>query len=507
MRINRINLLLFVLCAMVAAGLLYSFWPCPDDGDSASVNSLPTVQLCGAVQSFPAVPDPSNSPYPDCLIQLLVSFDPAGSNQAILVTWAYQDRTLTNSIGTLQVGDTVNANGTEWEDVPKRIQSSMSLLVETLNFDLPVIFADTLEINPEIKRHGLHGLKSNSPLATSQPGEYPFKAVREQHAETAHQRHAATLLRHGGLQKWLGENTAQQDLIRNMATPTGEIRKEALYGRNLEMFETKIDDGETWCNHFIDSMSTLTHYLEDRGIALVVLPFPRREDVTFPQLLGDSDTPFSDPYRTQVFAELTKAGVDTVDVLPAFKRDPDDLYYDVPDLHPKDKAIRIAARELALHCRPYLEGLDLEPLKSELKQKTYRITKKGHQAPTLGHKKGTVYKATQVTHCRGKALGSASQKSPILIAGDSFIGVPGNFGVSGDFVSHFSHEVSGRVDRFARSGGSPTMPAHLHRDAATWQPHTKLVIFVFNSKNIYLSHKDLAEAGREWVILSPQGIE
>ena len=208
--------------------------------------------------------------------------------------------------------------------------------------------------------------------------------------------------------------------------------------------------------------------LEERGIELLVVPIPTRLHV-YPELVvgpfagGEADTEKVEEFEgyaiglTRFLLELTEAGVEVVDLLPALARareshlapDADQVFLR-GNGHWSPKGVVVAARVLAERVRaaPWYESI--KPRKSQEPDRfertwSYRSQKlaEGAEPPVLEFER--------VLNGRGRMVEYDSD-SPVLVLGDSFVSL---FTPEGADLARQMHRFSGLpMDVISNPGGA-----------------------------------------------------
>ncbi len=246
---------------------------------------------------------------------------------------------------------------------------------------------------------------------------------------------------------------------------------------------------------FYQAALAFHRHLADQGIDLLVVPVPDKSDV-YPHHLAK--LPDSAPtvmlQSKRVYLELIRAGVEVVDLEPAFgaaARQADDgaPLYMRRDTHWAPTAARLAAREVARRLARYgsivaagkgdpqfrvKEGLTVRHL-GDLEINARRAGLK----PQHPHEQ---YRLPGIVETNGKPVWRA-KSSPVLVLGDSYSVFP--YDGSHSFWGYLSAELSLRTACVDRPGGAAhlahrfdDLPARQRRDA-------RVVVWLFTNCSIY----------------------
>lgn len=244
------------------------------------------------------------------------------------------------------------------------------------------------------------------------------------------------------------------------------------------------------------SIVDIDRQLDARGIHLIVVPAPMAIEVH-----ADAFHPSWDytqpvfPARGYFIAALNGAGVDAIDLFPAFveyrKANPAEPLYLKGDGHWNSAAIGIAAGVLAERFR----DLDLD---LGLDQTAYTLETIDHSVglPYLAKRlpeerqasyDGAVWKVNRVLEADGKPY-EASGDSPILVAGDSYTLIFKELG--GQLSARLAADLGRPVDAYTGNAAGPIIPRVLARKGKEYIDRRKVIIWVFGSAYIRPAGKD-----------------
>jgi len=174
----------------------------------------------------------------------------------------------------------------------------------------------------------------------------------------------------------------------------------------------------------------LSRQLEARGIHVIFVPIPQKEEVDPRSLSGlaPEDVPIY-PQRYLYMEALLDAGVEVMDLLPAFQKARQGsevpLYPDT-DLHWGNRAMGIAAREIALRLARYPFARSTSEL--SYKAEPFRIEEQGPLVKYFlpeeawGAYPSLIDEGLRVLLPDGRPYAyDAIQQAPVLLIGDSFM--------------------------------------------------------------------------------------
>ncbi|MBW1808880.1 MAG: hypothetical protein JRJ87_11865 [Deltaproteobacteria bacterium] len=242
------------------------------------------------------------------------------------------------------------------------------------------------------------------------------------------------------------------------------------------------------------------NYLEKLGVDFLLVPIPTKVEV-FPDkiLAGKFDPgklPVLNPYGRKFLAELTDAGVEVVDLLPAYlkaraeQKKAQEFLYQPQDTHWTDRGLRLTARLIGKRIELYdwYRQLSKKPVKYSQKKTVFK--RHGDLVSRLADKEKGRYKPQsligyQVLTPAGE-LYDDDAASPIVVLGDSFTGVfqrtyCRNAGIS----AHIAKEIQFPVDLVMSYGGGPNVRKKLLRRGEDALRKKYLVVWMFASRDLY----------------------
>ena len=438
--------------------------------------------------SAPNMPDPQRSDYPDCSAVFLCEWldaDQAKTGvKALVVACVFHHRQSTRAAA-FGVGTIVQSQLLPWEQMPDGVKS-IQRIDETDVFDLPMFAA----IGPEQFHQSI--ATHTRPPDGNAPSQQQCIA---RDIATIEARAAA----HGGMVKWhLELEPARQELARKQRAAGGPLVKDRRIAMRSTYHIGHVPN-EQWPAPQVAYFTNLRDQLADRGIDLIVVPFPEKEQLASLEFL---DQPPADGIvhvgRLQWLLALLQAGIEVIDLVPALRAAApahDNVYYDGADGHPANGAIVAAAGAIAERLRRY--G-DVEPDFAEMRTRKVRhaIPKRYRLFPSHAHNE-RCYTATKVMQSDGSAFPSNSHGSPILLIGDSFTSVPHSYGVpNADLPSHVVKELGVLIRHITIGGSAPQLMVHLAKAGPEAIEGLRVVVYVFR-ENYMFRHSE-TEAKFRW---------
>ncbi|HUU00975.1 MAG TPA: hypothetical protein VM425_06005 [Myxococcota bacterium] len=242
------------------------------------------------------------------------------------------------------------------------------------------------------------------------------------------------------------------------------------------------------------------NYLEKQGVDFLLVPIPTKIEV-FPDkmLQGKFDLgtlPVLNPYGRKLLSEFTDAGVEVVDLLPAYlaaraaRKKGEEFLYQPQDTHWTDRGLRLAARMIAARIEKYPWYAELSKKAVAYKQEKVTFKRQGDLVSRLAEREKVRYKPDTLVGHRvidpaGKPYDDDPQ-SPIVVLGDSFTGVfertyCRNAGVS----AHIARLIKYPVDLVMSYGGGPNVRRKLLRRGEEALRSKRLVIWMFAARDLY----------------------
>lgn len=493
-RLRFIPLFLFVGCSDSSAPV----------SDTLPVPLAAHVSVAAEVVAISKVPDPHSTPYPDCLIVAEVRvLEKAGDvrvpERLLVALPAYLQREL-QPAADLRAGQLCRlqlpADHREKGDL-----GMLQMADDIGKTDLPLYFTRHLSVEPRAlaafpTRPAGYFATANS-LLTAQLASvrYPWseKAAAERSAAIAADLEAikTTLADHGGdWEQWdKALRPFHEDLRKKVeGSPGGkEMLKDRHYFRTLRNRDYKEVTADP-SRGPLNMITTLHRQLRERGIDLIVVPFPAKEMVNAHHFseLAPKDGVYS-VWRLKFTHDLLERGVEVLDltsVLQENKAGHPWIFYDAADLHPADGAIQIAAAEIANRLRRY--DLDKRPEWPGIKYNRVPTIVTAKDDAQLGAvRPGAQYPATQIVAADGSMVEVVEDsRSPVLIIGDSFTAVPGPQVPSASIPSHLAFHLGEVPTQLISLGGSEKAMRMLAREGGGYLAGRAAVVFIFSPSRL-----------------------
>ncbi len=246
----------------------------------------------------------------------------------------------------------------------------------------------------------------------------------------------------------------------------------------------------------LDAIVEFNRQLQSRGVDLIYVPVPAREEV-YPDKLSAASPihPLVTPQLTQFMEALTEAGVEVVDLREAFldeREKHEELLYPISDVHWGTYGVRRAAAEIAPRLRRYKFEGSMPPV--EYSEKIIRLTNQGNLVTSLPEAARADYPpfeqdVVQVLNPDGTPYRSV-ENSPVLVMGDSF--TMSFEKQSGSLSAHLAKELQAPVSNLPSKGGGPKVPRLLAEKGAAFLAPRRVLVWVMVSR--YLSDG----YAREW---------
>ena len=474
------------------------------------------------VQKSP-IPDPKKSDYEDCLYTaqvkvLQITSKARVPRDLILILPAFTKRALQPE-SKYEEGSVIEADLLPHEkaDKDRRTMQRSDLLDR---FDLHAFDA----LSSRLSTHSAASFPSRSDdyfeaapaeekahPAEAAPVHYPSseRAAAERKAAMDHDREtiASALKAHGGSwEKWQDEVSPMlTDLVKQIdASKEKALRKNNLFylGPHLNDYkqlglQLQADDCPP-----VRVLKFLSKQLRERGIDLIVVPFPYREDVIADSFSthAPSDGWFV-PQRMHFIQKLLEADVEVIDLVQPLRaglaRYPV-VFHDTVDQHPCDGGVQVAADEIAKRLARYEVEKPSPALKFNLKQVTYSDNDRQ-------------YAATAVTTEKGEPLDVPENAgSPFIVMGDSFSRTPDYHpgGEGAAIPMHVAYRLGVVPDYLGAMGNSDKVMRLLARQGGNYLANRKAVVFVFAPNRLF-GAESYSKRGGTWnlVDLPPLPIE
>jgi alginate O-acetyltransferase complex protein AlgJ len=242
--------------------------------------------------------------------------------------------------------------------------------------------------------------------------------------------------------------------------------------------------------------------LAHHDVDLLFVPVPTKEEV-YPDKAGGAKVAklageIVNPFERKFLEDLGKAGVETVDLLPAFLHERDknggEPLFQHQDTHWTSRGLEIAAKVLAARIKRYPWYKDLATHKRAYHTQDAPFTRHGDLVSRLpeASKAGFQPEALtghQVLTADGQ-LYEDDPDSPVVLLGDSFTGVYELIDCEHAGVSaHTAKEIGYPLDLVMSYGGGPNVRQKLLRRGEGDLSKKKLVIWLMTARDLYDFHE------------------
>ena len=227
------------------------------------------------------------------------------------------------------------------------------------------------------------------------------------------------------------------------------------------------------------------------GCDLILVPIPDRDSVAV-DLFVDHVPPLGiqASARLKAHRHLLKAGLETIDVLPALKEGiqtrNDFAYYETTDVHPGSGVLEITADHIATRLQRY----PLMPSATNLISQSLSYTNLLY--PLHEPYTQAVSRVCRQIRQQDGSILQLSDQSPLLVIGDSYAKVPRSYGVAGAAIAEqIAYATEGVVpSSFRRPAGTMMMGKYLAREPLSYVQNRKVCLFVFNETYLFTRRAD-----------------
>lgn len=499
--------------ALLAGAMAFTISSCQESQESAAIEpeAPPQFKVEGETMEFQVLersdhPGHKTSEYADCLFTArLQMLDPKAGGEPKLVMGAipaFLDRTLQTGAA-LRGGDRIRAVVVPFDKAPanyRRVQTAdrfgdylldyyLLTRVEVLatrnagEVETPVMAETAPPVIPRERFVRGHG-------------EGPLADLRKARLEREKARIDAMLQANGGTwdewQKRLRPTLIKLDTIGRETQFAA--KKDQLYFNRLPLRNyAEICEDEPHSGP-LGGLRLLNAELHRRGIDLLVVPFPTKEDVNAPRFTGVPDETELNPQRVRFHRLLLEHNIEVLDLAPALRAGLAKypwIYFDNRDVHPADGGVQVAATEITKVLRDYgLGGDDVKPLPVE--DTFMHIT-----AETPGFTLGAKYPVTRVLFPETSSVPLDVQRR-VIFQGDSFLHVPTHFVKHATVADHVGRLVGFEPETGLREAGANLVLQDLARYPKEKLEGRQVLVFVFGPTRLRSPRSGLARADYEW---------
>jgi hypothetical protein len=487
---------------------------------AAPVTTKATVQI---VRRSPA-PDPKRADYADCLYTAEVKVLDIRegrrlSNEILLVLPAFTKRELQPEAA-FTAGQLLDVETIPDESASDKLRT-MQRADAIDRFDLPVHFAvhaqpstRSLEELAALHAAGAEEEKlapKSSLVSSAAPVRYPWsaRAAEDRRAAIAASREEILKAFRENGSDWAQWNGKIKPMYADLCDQKDANGSELFKGR-LEYQELIRGSYDKVCNRGdadepgpLMMLKSLNAQLRARGIDLIVVPFPTKEDVQSEEFskLAPKDGWF-EPSRQKFLLQLLDADIEVIDLIQplraARQRFPY-VFYDDDDEHPADGGIQVAAEEISKRLARYdLTGQGTKPLHLHLEPA--EVQKPTNRGPRT-------YPASRVCREDGTMVSIPENSgSPVIIMGDSYVRIPHQYLAGGDGCAlpmHLAHKLGIVPDNLVRMGGSSQAMRLLAREGGNYLSNRRALVFVFAHTRLFGNvAKNMQYTGDDWDMIN-----
>jgi alginate O-acetyltransferase complex protein AlgJ len=241
----------------------------------------------------------------------------------------------------------------------------------------------------------------------------------------------------------------------------------------------------------------LKKYFDEQNINLLFVPIPNKVEIYFKSLgmaVPKKSQSILYPYGRKFLADLQKAGIEVIDLLPHFlkamKEDSKHKanVYQRQDTHWTNRGIQIAAQLIADRVKEYAWFGELEKVEYKVVDTTFsRIGDIVNRLPEADRTKYPAVKldAKQVYTPEGKPY-RGGRTSPVMLIGDSFTGVFEYVDCKSAGVgANIAAKTGVPVDVITSWGGGPLVRAKMMRARQKYLGSKRLVIYMMVARDMY----------------------
>ncbi len=483
--------------------------------EPATAQADPVHVFAQIVRKSP-VPNPKGSDYADCLYTaevkvLQIDSERRAPRELVLLLPAFFKRTLQPEAG-FKVGAVIEADilpNAEADEARRRMQRADDLerveleLYQTVRARALADRAESFFTQPD--NYFAATVPAKAALELKAKLKYPWseKAARERKAAIERDRNLIldALASHGG--DWESWHQSLKPFCASLNDPARAMPDKLLRkGRHAfsllrsSAYYDLCKLAETDAPGPARILKALNQQLRARGIDLIVVPFPSKEDVNADVF---SDKAPADgwflPCREKLMLQLLEADIEVIELIQPLRQARNRfpwVFYDNRDQHPADGAIQVAAEEIAKRLARYeLKPKDGKPLKLKLRPAEIERDDDGPSAR---------YPTTQVlTEDDRPLVMPENSGSPVIIMGDSYTMMPTSYlpgGAGAAIPMHIAHRIGIVPDQLSSMGSSNKVMKLLAREGGNYLANRCAVVFVFSPQR--MMGNDSGRDGNSW---------
>ena len=486
--------------------------------DPMAKSSVSAIHAILQITHKSPIPDPKRSDYEDCLFTVEAKVLDITSEQhvprnIIILLPAFTHR-IVQPEAAFTEGQLIEADFIPLENVDKRVRTQQRS-DDVTSFDLEVFYCLHAEASKReiasIPQHPDSYFQSAvaKKAQSVEPIRYPWSEKAAAERKAAIERDKATILQalnsHGGnWDIWQSKLQAfYKDLMAKKGKEGSMTQGPFFFERlHYEKYMELCAQADTDRPGPLRMLKALNLQLRQRGIDLIVVPYPLKEEVhadVFSEK-APSDGWFI-PYRQKFLLQLLEADVEVIDLVPALQAARSRfsyIFYDHHDNHPASGGVEVGAEEIVRRLGRYdmkiPEGSS--PIKLHIKPV---ILEKGviineHKDEETHH-----YPANSVVTEDGKPLDlPLNPASPMVIMGDSYTRTPEYLknGLGAALPMHVAYRFGVMPDVLESMGSSNKAMQLLAREGQNYLKGRRVLIFVFAPNR--LCGQDAGKDGESW---------
>jgi hypothetical protein len=240
-------------------------------------------------------------------------------------------------------------------------------------------------------------------------------------------------------------------------------------------------------------------FLKIRNISLIFVPVPNKSDVYFEKLPVDQAPKdayaFVHPYARKMLRDIQAAGVEVIDLLPAFleakKQDANnkEAIYQKHDTHWTDRGLETAAQVIGDRVKQFAWYAQVPKVKYTVKDTTF--LRQGDIVDKLAEADKTSFQAVELSAKRvynpdGTPFKGSNVDAPVMLIGDSFTGVFELVDCKAAGIgAHIAANTGTPVDIVTSWGGGPLVRDKFYRARKNNLDRKRVVIYMMVSRDLY----------------------
>jgi alginate O-acetyltransferase complex protein AlgJ len=325
--------------------------------------------------------------------------------------------------------------------------------------------------------------------------------------EENNQRFAAEASEHGGYEKWVAERKAFIDAQKAYidSLPEGQMGIEGedewvFFRKSIEYTAGGDYSEQPPEKNPIPHLKDLKAHLDEHDVNLLYVVVPVKSEVYFDKLPvagAPSDaTAIVNPYSRKILADIQDAGIEVIDLLPAFLEaktedaDHAEPVYQKQDTHWTNRGLQIAAAKIAERIKRYSWYDDAAADAVEYVVVDTTFSRQGDIVDKLPQERRVEYPAVtlsaQQVYLPDGTLNRGDKNGPIILMGDSFTGVFEKVDCKGAGIgSHMAAKTGLPVDMITSWGGGPLVRRRMMRARGDNLDSKRLIVYLMVARDLY----------------------